>query len=400
MLSRRGLLRAGLGGSAAAVASGVLDARALPARADLVQSVPFYGQHQAGITTPPPSCLVLAAFDLGTSSAADLRLLLQEWTHAAARMAEGKLVGSRGPAVQPPDSGETQGSGAQHLTVTIGFGPHLFDKLGMARRKPAGLRPLPAQPGDQLDPGYSDGDVVVQACADSDLVALHAARQLMRLASPLLTARWLQTGFGVAARAPQVDKTPRNLLGFKDGTANPAPDSAALRNAVWIQAPDEPRWARGGTYLAVRRIRTDLARWDSDTLDDQQQAIGRVKGSGAPLTGGAEFTPPNFAARRNGAFVIPRSAHIRHARPHAGEAPMLRRGCGFDDGLSPDGYLNAGAIFLAFVRDVQRQFVPVLTRVMSGDELTRSYTTHVGSAVFVVPPGAPRGGYVGQTLFG
>jgi deferrochelatase/peroxidase EfeB len=407
MLSRRRLLQAALGGGAAATAGTLLpsiQADALAAATSGSRAVPFYGRHQAGITTTPPNCLVLAALDLATSSSrSTVRLLLQEWSLAAARMSEGKLASPmNGNLASPPaDTGETLGVGPHHLTITFGFGPQLFEKLGMARRKPLGLKPLPAQPGDKLDPQYCDGDVVIQACADTELVALHAVRQLMRLASPLLTPRWLQTGFGTAARAPQVTKTPRNLLGFKDGTANPTPGSTALKTALWIQPPDQPKWAHRGTFLAVRRVLTDLSLWDSDTLDDQQRAFGRVKASGAPLSGGTEFTKPDFSERRFGKLVIPRTAHIRLARPQTGELPMLRRGCNFDDGLTADGQLNAGQLFLAFVRDLQQQFVPALTRVMSNDQMTKRYTTHVGSAVFVIPPGAPtKDDYVGQTLFG
>lgn len=404
MLTRRGLLQAAFGSGAAIAAERLLaDAPAHAQQpAASANIVPFYGRHQAGITTTPPTCLALAAFDLATSSQDDVRLVLRSWTESAARMTEGKPASGASPGVAspPPDSGEAVGAGPQHLTITFGFGPGLFTTLGMPQRRPAGLQALPAMPGDQLDPSLSDGDIVVQACADSELVATHAIRQLIRSSAPLLVPRWLQTGFGIAARAPQVASTPRNLFGFKDGTGNPAPGSAALRDAVWIAAPDQPRWARGGTFMAVRRIRSDLSEWDADSLREQQTAFGRVKGSGAPLSGGTEYTRPDFSATRNGRPMIPRHAHIRVARPHAGEAPMLRRGCNFDDGLTADGQLDAGQIFVAFVRDLQSQFVPSLTRVMKDDVLTKHYTTHVGSAVFVIPPGAREGEYVGQTLFG
>src|SRR5660397_218747 len=48
--------------------------------------------------------------------------------------------------------------------VTVGFGPGLFDKAGMAAEKPAWLAQLPAYPIDRLEPQWSEGDVVVQVC--------------------------------------------------------------------------------------------------------------------------------------------------------------------------------------------------------------------------------------------
>jgi deferrochelatase/peroxidase EfeB len=407
-LSRRGLLRAAVGGGAAIAAeqvTGAPSAAALNSRNTSKRSsahiVPFYGVHQAGITTAPADYLVLAAFDIASTARGSMAVVLRAWTEAAARMSRGERASAfRGGLASPPsDTGEAIGAGPQRLTVTIGFGPELFGKLAMTHRRPVGLRPLPPMPGDQLDAAYSDGDLVVQACAGSQLVALHAVRQLARLGTPVVTMRWLQSGFAPAARPPAVASTPRNLLGFKDGTANPDPGSPRLADSLWIQAPDQPHWAHAGTYLAVRRIRMDLGRWDGDSLNDQQRSVGRVRDSGAPLSGGSEFTPPRFRARRNGALDIPETAHIRVARPQNGEGPMLRRGCSFDDGATPDGQLNAGQIFLAFVRDLQTQFVPALSRVTAGDRMTKRYTTHVGSAVFVIPPGARKGGYVGQTLF-
>ncbi|HET6876113.1 MAG TPA: Dyp-type peroxidase [Jatrophihabitans sp.] len=401
-LSRRDLLRVGLGGTAAATAGQLVGAPEAGAQPQLAaQTVPFYGKHQAGITTPPPERLVLAAFDVAAHSAASVRLVLRQWSIAAERMTRGRPAAPGGGlAVPPPDSGETVGYGPQHLTVTFGFGPTMFTKLGMERARPQALQPLPAMPGDALDPAYCGGDLVVQACADTEIVALHAVRQLIRMGAPVLVPRWLQTGYGPAARPPETRETPRNPLGFKDGTGNPRPGSKALDDALWIQGRDKPGWAREGTYLAVRRILIHTAKWDADSLAAQQNSVGREKVSGAPLTGGTEFTPPKFDERRNGRLVIPAHAHIRVARPQDGELPMLRRGVTFDDGLGGGGHLVTGQLFLAFVRNLHAQFVPALTRVTEHDRMTERYTTHVGSAVFVVPPGAAKGGYVGETLFG
>ena len=72
-----------------------------------------------------------------------------------------------------------------------------------------------------------------------------------------------------------------------------------------------------------------IENWDRDYLEDQQNVIGRAKVSGAPLTGGAEFTAPDFSATGpGGGYVIPADAHIRSGqlraqRRHQDPAPRL-----------------------------------------------------------------------------
>jgi deferrochelatase/peroxidase EfeB len=83
---------------------------------------------------------------------------------------------------------------------------------------------------------------------------------------------------------------------------------------------------------------------------------------------------------------------------------MLRRGYSYDDGWDPAasdgaGRLDAGLFFMAYVRDPVAQFVPMQQRLANADALNR-FITHVGSALFAILPGAPEGGYVGQTLLG
>ncbi len=76
----------------------------------------------------------------------DLRDLLRDWTTAAARMTQGQLVGEDTDLNEPPlDTGEAIGSEVSGLTVTIGYGPSLFDgRFGLAAKKPALLVDLPA----------------------------------------------------------------------------------------------------------------------------------------------------------------------------------------------------------------------------------------------------------------
>jgi deferrochelatase/peroxidase EfeB len=410
-VSRRAFL--GLAGAAAggAVAGAGVEraARAGPgadAPADRAL-VPFHGAHQAGIVTPAQDRLHMAAFDVSDgASRTELRDLLAEWTGAAARMTAGRAVGRADDPLAPPaDTGEADGLAAARLTVTFGFGPGLFDRdghdrFGLAARRPAPLTQLPPLPGDELDPARSGGDLCVQACADDPQIAFHAVRNLARIGRGTVTMRWSQLGFGRTSRTTRDQVTPRNLMGFKDGTNNlTAEDVAELDRFVWT-GDDAPPWFRGGTYLVARRIRMLIEVWDRASLTDQEQTIGRHKATGAPLGAGTEHHPVDLRARGSDGPVIPVDAHIRLAAPsvNAGER-ILRRGYSFTDGFDPErGQLDAGLFFIAFQRDPHRQFGALQRRLGSSDALNE-YIKHVGSAVFAIAPGIRPRASVGDGLF-
>jgi deferrochelatase/peroxidase EfeB len=398
---RRLLASAGAGGLAAAAGGGGFalgreTADDGPGAA--AQIVPFHGEHQAGIATAAQDRLHFAAFDVEDGlRARDLRDLLREWSGAAERMTAGRLVGDdAGEQLAPPaDTGEALGLTPARLTVTFGLGPSLFDgRFGLAASRPDPLRDLPALPGDELDPGRSGGDLCVQACADDPQVAFHAVRNLARIGRGAVTVRWSQLGFGRTSSTSRAQATPRNLLGFKDGTRNlKAEDTADLARHVWVAGDraGEPAWLRGGTYLVARRIRMLIEVWDRASLGDQEQTIGRHKASGAPLGGREEFDAPNLAR-------LPADSHVRLAAPSSNDAiKLLRRGYSFTDGLDDRlGQLDAGLFFLSFQRD-PGAFIRVQRRLGSTDALNE-YIKHVGSGLWAIPPGARRGGWVGETL--
>jgi deferrochelatase/peroxidase EfeB len=367
-------------------------------------SVPFYGEHQAGIDTPAQDRLHFASFDLLTDNRAELRELMREWTRAAAEMSAGQMIGDVNDELlaPPDDTGETVGLMPSNLTVTFGFGPSLFERrrLGLAARRPAALKPIPPLPGDELDGLESGGDICVQACSDDPQVAFHAVRNLARIGRGTVAMRWSQLGFGRTSTTSRSQDTPRNLMGMKDGTANiRAEDTDAMRRFVWLGNGDGPGWMRGGSYMVTRRIRMLLEVWDRSSLEDQEQTIGRHKYSGAPLGGHDEFDPLDLDAEKDGQPLIPVDAHVRLASsPANGGERILRRGYSFTDGVDERlGELEAGLFFIAFQRDPEKQFVAIQRRLGSHDALNE-YIKHVGSAVFAVPPGVSRGGYVGETL--
>ncbi|HTY71724.1 MAG TPA: iron uptake transporter deferrochelatase/peroxidase subunit [Actinomycetes bacterium] len=403
-ISRRRLLGIGAGVTGAAVTGAVLATHLPRADADAGAEEPFHGEHQAGIATPAQDRLVFAAFDVVTSDRGELREMLREWTAAAAAMAAGRAVpgGSTNPLAPPADTGEALGLPAAHLTVTLGFGPTLFDgRFGLAAYRPAALAELPALPGDQLERARSGGDLGVQACANDPVVAFHAVRNLARLGRGTVVVRWSQLGFGRTSSTSRSQATPRNLMGFKDGTRNVVGEDAAAMDAhVWVGDETDQSWMRGGSYLVARRIRMLIEAWDRSSLRDQQDTIGRLKTSGAPLTGRAEHDVPDFVAATHGSPVIPANAHIRLASPEENDGiRILRRGYSYTDGMDPvTGQLDAGLFFLAYQKDPRTQFVALQRRLGVHDALGE-YIEHTGSALFACPPGVAPGQAWGEALF-
>jgi deferrochelatase/peroxidase EfeB len=367
------------------------------------QTVPFYGPHQAGIATPAQDRLAFGSLNVvAGATRGDLRDLLREWTGGAARMARGRLIGEvTSPYAPPVDTGEAVGSPVSRLTITLGYGPSLFDhRFGLAGKKPAALAQLPPLPNENLDPDYTGGDLCIQACSDDPLVAFHAVRNLARLGMGVVEHNWMELGFGRTSTTTRSQATPRNLLGFKDGTRNiKAERTDLMDDYVWAGPETDQPWLRGGSYLVARKIRILVENWDRDYLQDQEKVIGRGKVSGAPLTGGTEFTAPDFAARSSsGQPVIPRDAHIRLASfEHNGGTRILRRGYSFTDGIDPQaGTLRGGLFFIAFMKN-PAQFIK-LQNALAADALNE-YIHHTGSAVFACPSGIHPGQHWGDSIF-
>ena len=291
------------------------------------------------------------------------------------------------------------GLGPSQLTVTIGLGPSLFDhRFGLASARPAPLQPLPPLPGDELDPERSGGDLCVQACADDPQVAFHAVRNLARIGRGTVVMRWSQLGFGRTSTTSRSQATPRNLMGFKDGTNNlKAEDVAALNRHVWVGS-EGPAWLRDGSYVVTRRIRM-LHRGLGPRRRSRTSSrpSGATKTAGAPMGGRHEHDTGQPRARA----PIPADAHIRLAAPDTnGGVRILRRGYSFTDGFDDElGQLDAGLFFIAYQRDPQRQFVELQRRLGANDALNE-YIKHTSSAVFAVPPGVRAGtDWIGRGLF-
>ncbi len=362
----------------------------------------FYGEHQAGIVTPNQNFMCFASFDVTATDASSLKRMLQAWTVAAAALTSGQLLDGQNENTHlpPADTGEAAGLSPSRMTITFGAGPSLFDsRFGLAGKRPAGFTDLPPFNGDNLQPEWCGGDLAVQVCADDMQVAFHAMRNLIRIARGTAVLRWSQEGFQRSTAADPNNATPRNLMGFKDGTANPSVKDAAMMNeVVWVQPQDGAGWMTGGSYMAVRRIRMRIEVWDRSSLGDQENTFGRYRVSGAPLGSQHEFDRGDMEAKdASGKPVIPMNAHMRVARGD-GKMQILRRPYSYSSGMDKvTGQLDAGLFFISYQRSLQNQFIPMQKRLAEMDALNE-YTQHIGSAVFACFPGVRQGGYIGDTL--
>ena len=412
--SRRRLVVGAAGGAVAgaAVGAGITAAVLRPAAApgadtapeatdsvELNKSVPFYDQvNQAGIRTPPQRHCVYMTFNLTAGATRQsLQVLLARWSAAISQLVQGKPIGPIEPArpdAVGTDTGEAEGLAPASLTVTVGLGPGVFDdRFDLADKRPALLQPLPRIPGDTLKPELTGGDLSIQACADDPQVAYHAVRNLARMVTSTAQTHWVVLGFGRASAGPG-QETPRNLMGFKDGTRNVSSD-ADYDQFVWLK---DAGWMTGGTYQVARKILMTIETWDFDRISDQQRIFGRTKDEGAPLSGEKEFDTPDFELKADGAHVIDQASHVALAAPenNAG-VKILRRGYNFTDGLNDQGLLDAGLLFISYQNDPQH-FVDLQAKLGRFD-LLNEYIRHVGSAIFAVPPAPKTGRYIAQELF-
>jgi len=356
------------------------------------QVVEMYGEHQAGIVTPQQTYMYLASFKIIAADRAALIRLMKDWTKFSDLSTSGGTMRTGdNPMLPPSDTGETYDLPASRLTVTFGFGPSLFgvggtDRYGLAGKLPNYLKDIPRMPREKLDAALSGGDVVVQVCADDQQVAFHAIRNFIRLSTGAATLNWLNEGF-ISGRP---GTTPRNLFGFKDGTANVLHQTTEGYDQVVWAGEDEPEWIKGGTYMAFRKIRMLLEVWDRSSMAEQQDTFGRYKESGAAYGKQGEFDEVDSAK-------LPDTAHVRLAK----ESKQLihRRGYSYTDGVDPrTGNVNAGLLFISYQRNPDEQFIPMLKLMQNNDKLNE-YTLHIASGMFACPGGIRQGEYIGQKLF-
>jgi deferrochelatase/peroxidase EfeB len=394
---------------AAAGALGLLEGRKwLGDRANATASQPnvmaFLGQHQSGIVTPDVATALVVALDVTAKSSKDLVRLFQTLTQRIQYLMTGGRLNSLDTKYPPSGSGILGNNfSPDNLTVTVAVGASLFDdRYGLAALRPRHLSQMPKFPNDRLDPDLCHGDLLLQFCANHNETNIHALRDILKQLSGLAVLRWQINGFQQPDADPHPNRTTvRNMMGFKDGTANLNPNDARLMNRlVWVQPNrGEPNWTVGGSYQVVRVIRMFVEFWDRTPLDEQEEIFGRSRDTGAPLGYKHEEDIPNYAKDSKG-NMIPLDAHIRLANPRTPKTEanrILRKGFHYSRGIDKAGQMDMGLLFMAFQQDVERGFETIQNR-LSGEPL-EEYIKPIGGGYFFALPGITSNNqYLGQRL--
>ena len=358
-----GALSVVVGGGIFATAT-MVDLKREPSIAEVIE--PFYGIHQNGIEINRQSNATIIAFDIkeGVDKSAIARLM-RLWTNDSAELTAGRAI------IGDPQA--EMAANPARLTILVGYGYSLFEKTGITDQWPMVEKSIPAYSIDKLEQRWSDGDLVLQITGDNPQSIFHAAQVLERDAEPFATVRWQQRGFLDPAGINQGEVS-RNLMGQLDGTANKVVASKEFSEIAW--AKDGA--LENGTTMIVRRIRMNLDSWNKVSTDSKSKVVGRS------LENGDLLDSSSASAHQSRAFT-------------QGAAGIIRRGFNYDDNYLADGSRDAGLIFIAFQARL-KSYLEIQARLNQVDSLNR-YTTPVGSALFIVPRGATKESYLGQSFF-
>jgi deferrochelatase/peroxidase EfeB len=350
---------------------------------------PFYGAHQSGIITPPPPSRqpfsTYAVYDVTAANRAELTDLFRTLTTQAAFLTAGGKApspdnGIVGPQIQPDG-----------LTVTVSVGASLFDgRYGLAARKPVQLETMKPFRHDNLDPAISNGDLLIQLCADHNDTAVHALLDIGTHTSGALKPRWTINGF---TNPPRPVGVPRDWFGFKDGIAQPDFTSTVQNNQyVWVQPNTaEPAWAAGGTYHVVRIVQFHVQKWQGVPVAEQERIFGRRKVSGAPMyaldPNATDEFDPIYTNDPQG-LITPLNCHIRLANPQTPQtfatSTILRRSYDLEQTSLTGGDPFLGHAFTCYQRHLDT-YIAMQTRLE--DELLVPYISPRGGGYFFALPG-------------
>lgn len=389
----RGSVAAGLVGAAGAgnlIGSDVAFADTTGGGGTGAKVIPFHGEHQAGIITPPQTTGIFSSFDVTAANRAELTDLFRTLT-ARARLLTGGGASQKAPGSPYPGDlilGPT--AEPDSLTITVGLGATLFDsRYGLGPRKPVQLETMKPFRHDDLNPGLSDGDILIQVCAGHRDTTVNALLDILAQTSGGMKPRWRLEG---QRNQPRPSGTPRDWFGFKDGITNPDTTSAAQMNQlVWVQPHTaEPAWAAGGTYQALRIVHFNLEEWQKVPVAQQERIFGRRKATGAPMyasgPNASESFDPIYTNDPQG-LITALNSHIRLANPQTPEtastSTILRRSYDYEANLDVNGVLDMGHGFICFQRELNT-YITMQTR-LEGEALVPFISPRGGGYFFALP---------------
>ena len=150
------------------------------------------------------------------------------------------------------------------LSCVTSIGSDAWDRLFSGKR-PAELHPFVELQGATHRAVSTPGDLLFHIRAAHLDQCFELAGQIMNVLGDAATVVDEVHGFKYFEM--------RDLLGFVDGTENPAGEKA--KDAVLIGAED-PEFA-GGSYVIVQKYLHDLKAWNTLTIEQQEHVIGRTK---------------------------------------------------------------------------------------------------------------------------
>ncbi|WP_026416211.1 Dyp-type peroxidase [Actinomadura oligospora] len=152
-----------------------------------------------------------------------------------------------------------------NLTCVTGIGSDAWDRLFSGNR-PAGLHPFTALDGPRHRAPATPGDLLFHVRARTMDLCFELATQIMDRLRGAVTVQDEVHGFRYFEK--------RDLMGFVDGTENPA--GSAAERAVLVRAEDDPEFA-DGSYVIVQKYLHDLPAWNALPVEAQELVIGRRK---------------------------------------------------------------------------------------------------------------------------
>ncbi len=385
--SRRRFLAAGGAGLATGVLGAVATrelavtssppAQVPPASPPQSSFVDPHGPHQSGVHLPlqPPAQLNFHVY--GAIAAAMNRDNLQRTLEELGRTITSLMSLPRDPRLS---------ADPEELTIQVGVGARVLAlaEIDVPVTLPefAGSAALPAT--------RRDGDLVIAVAARHPETTAQASDAIAEvLAESGFDSQWSQIAF----RPRGEGMVTLNPLGFDDGIVQPEASSGVPEHVFLTEGV-----AAGGTVGVVRRFTLDTAGFGQLSVKEQEAVFGRVKSTGAPLSGGEQFTDPNLLSKTpTGEYLIPNGSHVRAAHPSfTASTVMLRRSYGFRESVDgqPD---RSGLLFLSFQDDVQ-VFARTHQRMDREDRLME-FATPTAEVAFLVLPGFTPTQPLGSALF-